>query len=185
MSPSSVSAAVGTGKKKKNRSRSYNIFSIDDLHVGGGKNAGPAPTLADPPAVGLFLVNGDKVAGSETELVVEIGRVLVNGAAALDTVVRLAGDGGDVRRVDVLVIVVLAVAAELVKVAEVLLVGWILRVTVAGCPVRPVALLALAVLRQLQHLELAVGRVLEFERFVLCPRRNLEDYRKCSCFTNS
>ena len=154
--------------------RETRLGSVDDLDVGRGEDAGSAPALADPPAVGLLLVHGDEVARAEAELVVEVGRVLVNSAAALEAVFGLARHC-HVRRIDVLVVVVLGVAAELVEVAEVLLVGRVLGVAVAGRAVRPgVALLAVAVLRQLQHLQLAVRRVMELERFVLCPRRNLK-----------
>lgn len=142
-----------------------------DLHVSGRKYAGAASTLAYPPAVRLLLMDGYQVTRTETELVVQIRRILIDRA----TLLRVFGVGrrNHFRTVDrLLIIVVLRVTAELVEIAEVVLVGRILGIAVASRPIDPVARLGILILRQM-HLEFVIV-VLNLKRFVLCPRRNLQ-----------
>lgn len=62
--------------------------------------------------------------------------------------------------------------AELIEIAEVILVRRILRVSITGCSISPVTTLGLVILRQMNVDVIFV--VLELKRFVLCPRRNLK-----------
>ena len=52
--------------------------SSDGLHVGGGKDAGGVVALPHPPAVLLLVVDVDDVPELDAQLVVHVGRVVVN-----------------------------------------------------------------------------------------------------------
>lgn len=94
---------------------------MNDLDVSGGKYASTASTLAYPPAVWLLLMDGYQVSRTETELVVQIRRVLVDRSALL----RAFSLGRHYFCTN-LIIVVFRVTAKLVKIAEIVLVRWIL-----------------------------------------------------------
>lgn len=141
---------------------------MNDLDVSGRKYAGTASALAYPPAVWLFLMNGYQVSRIETEFVVQIRGVLIDRSALF----RAFSLGRRHFCTSInLIVVVLRVTAKLVKVTEIVLVWWILRIAVTGGSIGPIASLGILILRQM-HLELVIT-VLSLERFVLCPRRNL------------
>ena len=52
--------------------------SSDGLHVGGGKDAGGVVALPHPPPVLLLVVDVDDVPGLDAQLVVHVGRVVVD-----------------------------------------------------------------------------------------------------------
>ena len=52
--------------------------------VSGGEDAGGAVEFAEPPAVGLFVVDVDDVAGLDAQLVIHVGSVTVQSATPAD-----------------------------------------------------------------------------------------------------
>ena len=52
--------------------------SSDGLHVGGGKDAGGVVALPHPPAVLLLVVDVDDVPVLDAQLVVHVGRVVID-----------------------------------------------------------------------------------------------------------
>lgn len=144
---------------------------MNDLNISGGEYTGTASALAYPPAIWLLLMDGYQISRIETELVVQIRGVLVDCSALL----RAFNLGRWYFRTIDLIVVVFRVTAELVEIAEIVLVRWILRIAVTGGAISPIAGLGVLILGQMQ-LELVIT-VLNLERIILCPRRNLQGER--------
>lgn len=141
---------------------------MDNLDVSCWKYTSSSFALADPPTVGLFLMHRDQIAGVQAQFVVQVCRVLINRS----TLFRASRLARCLSSVKILIAVILGMTAELIEVAEVVLVGRILGVTIAGGAIGPMTALGLVVLAQMDVDLIIALRYLK--RFVLRPRRNLK-----------
>lgn len=140
---------------------------MNNLNISGWKYSSSAPALAYPPTIRLLLMDCNQISRAQTKLVVQICRILINSS----TLFRSIGFATRFGSVHILIVIILGMTAEFVKIAKVILVRWIFRVSIPSCSIGPVTTFGVMILYEMDIYLVFV--VLNLERFVPCPRRDL------------